>query len=201
TVSMYLQDNEGFFPNNTANPNCYWRFLWFLNTDAYSRYFPKVSASDISNPKYLGVDPKYICPAFRRRLDAGEFSDAGSRVDLNGYGFGQGQWNAFHIGYLHAFYQSAAIPGRFLGGLSPSDVGNSSTDNSGAVYPAAKTPQARCAMIWDAGFFSANIGGTSVGHRGGWSVLFVDGHVKFFTQPNDALGNNYGCGLKPSLQE
>ncbi|MFZ4695754.1 MAG: DUF1559 domain-containing protein, partial [Verrucomicrobiia bacterium] len=124
-VSMYLQDNEGFFPNNTANRDPTWRYLWFLNTDAYSRYFPKVSARDISNPKYLGVDPKYICPAFRRRLDAGEFSDAGSRVPP-GYGFGDGFWNAFHLGYMHAFYSDYITPpGRHLGGLSPSDIGNS----------------------------------------------------------------------------
>ena len=197
TVMLYCDDNGGFFPNNTANRNYYWRFLWFLNTDAYSRYFPPVSASDASNPKYNGVDPKYVCPAYRRRLDAGQF------VSGPDYGFGNGQWNAFHIGYLHAFYCPAwPTTGRLLGGLSPGDVGHSSPDSSGAVYPAATTPPARCVMIWDAGFFSSTAGGVSVGHPNGWSALLVDGHAKFFPQPNDTPGNNnYGCGLKPALAE
>ncbi len=197
-VAMYLQDNEGFFPNNTANPSSQWRYLWGLTNNAYARYFPASPPSVQSNLRYNGADPNYICPSFRRRLDAGEFDAGSGGANI---GFGGGIWNAAHLGYLHAFYMPGSKPGRFLGRMSPSDVGNSSVDGSGAIYPSATTPSARCAMIWDAGFFSANIGGTSVGHRGGWSVLFVDGHVKFFTQPNDALGNNYGCGLKPSLQE
>ena len=56
-------------------------------------------------------------------------------------------------------------------------------------------------MIYDPGFFYQFSSGASVGHPKGWSSLFVDGHAKFFSQPNDNLGNNYGCGLKPTLSE
>ena len=197
TVELYCGDYEQHFPNNTVNRNPQWRFLWGLNTNAYSRYFPPTPASDLNNLKYNGVDPKYVCPAFRRRLDAGQFTTG---LD---YGLGNGLWNAAHIGYWQAFYQSnLTTPGRFLGGLSQGDVGNSPTDGSGAVYPAATTPPARCVMIWDAGFFSALPGGVSVGHPNGWAAVFVDGHAKFFPLANDTPGNNnYGCGLKPSLAE
>jgi type II secretory pathway pseudopilin PulG len=197
-VALYCQDNEGFFPNNTANKNSQWRYLWGLTNNAYARYFPSPEGTVQSNLRYNGSDPKYVCPAFRKRLDAGEFDSGSGGAN---FGFGNGLWNAAHLGYFHAFYMPGATPGRLLGGMSPSDVGNSSPDTSGAVFPSATTPPSRCAMIWDAGFFSATIGGVNVGHRNGWSALFVDGHVKFFTQPNDNLGNNYACGLKPSLAD
>lgn len=196
TVMLYCDDNGEHFPNNTVNKNWQWRYLWGLNTNAYSHYFPTSSASDLTNLKYNGVEPKYVCPAFRRRLDAGQF------VSGPDYGFGGGIWNAAHLGYQHPFYMpNASKTGRFLGGMTPADVGSSTPDGSGAVYPAATTPPARCAMIWDAGFFSQFAGAITVGHPNGWSVLFVDQHVKFFSLPNDNLGNNYGCGLQTGLPE
>ena len=199
TVMLYCDDNGEHFPNNTVNKNPQWRYLWNLNTNAYSHYFPSSSASDLSNPRYNNVEPKYICPAYRRRLDAGQFDAGLANADI---GFGNGIWNAAHIGYQQPFYMSNATKtGRFLGGMTPADVGSSTSDGSGAVYPSATTPPARCAMIWDAGFFSQFIGAVSVGHPNGWSVLFVDQHVKYFNLPNDNLGNNYGCGLKTSLPE
>ena len=191
-VSMYLQDNEGFFPNNVSSgAGEQWRYLWNLTNNAYARYFPTASSAILNNIKYNGVDPNYICPAYRRRLDANEFNNS------TDYGFGSGVWNAMHIGYLHAFYQVHA--GRYLGGLQYPDVGA----GGGVTWStaASRTSPARYAMIWDAGFVYQNPSAPNVGHRGGWSVLFVDGHVKFFTQPNDGLGGSSGAGLKPSLQE
>jgi len=194
-VELYCDDNAQRFPNNTVNASFYWRYLWNLNTNAYSQYFPSPDANYGLASKYNGVDPRYVCPAFRRRFDAGQF------VSGPNYGFGGGQFNTAHIGYLHSFYQSnAARTGRFLGGMTPSSVGSSTPDGSGAVYPSASTPPARCAMIWDAGFFASGTA-PSVGHPKGWAAVFVDGHAKFFYQANDNLGNNAGCGLKPTLTE
>jgi len=201
TVNLYCDDNGGFFPNNSVNQNPQWRYLWGLNTNAYSRYFPAPPANYISNLRYNGVDPNYICPAFRRRLDNGQFDSQ------NIYGFHSGYWNAAQLGYWHTFFMSSTTPGRFLGGLAPSDVGHSTPDSSGAPYQAAITSPSRCVMIYDAGFFPDNPGGivivgVSVGHPNGWSALLVDGHAKFFTQPNNSAGNNnFGCGLQSSLSE
>ena len=194
-VELYCDDNAQRFPNNTANPGSQWRYLWNLNTNAYSQYFPRPDANYGIASKYNGVDPRYICPAYRRRFDSGQF------VSGPDYGFGLGIWNPAHLGYQHAFYQSNATrTGRFLGGMIPPSVGSSTPDGSGAVFPSATTPPARCAMIWDAGFFASGTA-SSVGHPKGWAVLFVDGHAKFFYQANDNLGNNAGCGLKTVLTE
>ena len=36
-VELYCDDNAQRFPNNTVNASFYWRYLWNLNTNAYSQ--------------------------------------------------------------------------------------------------------------------------------------------------------------------
>ena len=87
----------------------------------------------------------------------------------------------------HVLTSNAESRFRYLGSMRVTDVGGNQAGGPG-VGAVKRTSQSRYIMMSDMGFTPA-IGaafatGRPLAHRGGWSALFVDGHVSFYKKAN-----------------